>query len=277
MTQLTIAAAQIECRPGDIEANLALHLEMIGAARRRGVDLLLFPELSLCDYVSVPDLAAVGMRRDDDAFARLADAAGGMTLSVGFVERSGGHHYNAMAMMTGGEAAAVHHKLNLPTYGNLVEGHHYQAGHAVELVETKGWQTSTLVCADVWNPALPWIAALKGAELMLIPVASALGAVEGEFENPDGWDATLRQLAATYAMPLVMTNHCGRRGNLNFWGGSRILDPFGRELARAGAGPALIVATIDRADMLLARERLPTVRDANPALIQKLLGEIPPA
>jgi predicted amidohydrolase len=277
MTQLTVAAAQIECRPSDIQANLALHLEMIAAARLRGVDLLQFSELSLCDYVSVPNLAAVGMGRDDKVFARLADAAGDMAISVGFVERSGGHYYNAMALIVGGHVAAVHRKVNLPTYGNLVEGHHYQAGHAVELVEVQGWQMSTLVCADVWNPALPWIAALKGAELMLIPVASALGAVEGEFENPGGWDATLRQLAATYAMPVVMTNHCGRRGNLNFWGGSRILDPFGRELARAGAAPALIVAVINRTEMLLARERLPTVRDANPALIQKLLGEILPA
>lgn len=277
MTQLTFAAAQIECCPGDIPANFALHLEMIAAARSRGVELLVFPELSLCDYVSAPDLAAVGMRRDDAVLARLADAAGGMTLSVGFVERSGGHHYNAMALIAGGEVAAVHRKLNLPTYGNLCEGDHYQAGDAVELVQVRGWQTSTLVCADVWNPALPWIAALKGAELMLIPVASALGAVEGEFENPDGWDATLRQLAATYAMPVVMTNHCGRRGNLAFWGGSRILDPFGRELARAGSEPGLITATIDRTTMLLARERLPTVRDSNPALIRKLLGEILPA
>ena len=74
-------------------------------------------------------------------------------------------------------------------------------------------------------------------------------------------------------MPTVMANHCGVRGGLRFWGGSRILDPFGRILALAGNRPELIVANVDRQEMLLARERLPTVRDANPLLITKLLGQ----
>jgi len=62
----------------------------------------------------------------------------------------------------------------------------------------------------------------------------------------------------------VMANHCGARGGLKFWGSSRILDAFGRELARAGEGPQVIFAEIALDDVRRARDRLPTMRDADP-------------
>jgi predicted amidohydrolase len=99
-------------------------------------------------------------------------------------------------------------------------------------------------------------------------------AVDAEFDNPGGWDINLRHTAMTYGLPVVMANHCGRRGGMNFWGGSRILDPFGRELARAGAQPGLICAELNLADVSTARARLPTIRDADPDLVYGVLGQI---
>ena len=63
---MRVAAAQIECRPGDIPANLALHLAALDSARNRGVDLLVFPELSLTDYLSEPDTATLARASDAD-------------------------------------------------------------------------------------------------------------------------------------------------------------------------------------------------------------------
>jgi predicted amidohydrolase len=107
-----------------------------------------------------------------------------------------------------------------------------------------------------------------------VPVASSVDAVGGEFDNPGGWDLNLRHTAMTYGLPVVMANHCGRRGGLNFWGGSRILDPFGREVARAGAGREVIVADLDLGDVATARKRLPTIRDADPNLVHDILSRV---
>ena len=60
---LTIAAAQIECCPGDVERNMVLHRDAIQTAREHDVDLLVFPELSLTDYQSDPDVAALRTAR----------------------------------------------------------------------------------------------------------------------------------------------------------------------------------------------------------------------
>ena len=76
MSKLVVAAAQIECAPGDVEANEARHLEFIAEARAADVDLLLFPELSLTDYLLHPDCQRLARAADSDKVRSLAAAAG---------------------------------------------------------------------------------------------------------------------------------------------------------------------------------------------------------
>ena len=78
-----------------------------------------------------------------------------------------------------------HRKINLPTYGRHEEGNCFTAGRVVEPVRRGAWNVTTLICADTWNPALPWLAALAGADLLLVPVADAVG---GGFNQAAGWD-----------------------------------------------------------------------------------------
>jgi predicted amidohydrolase len=267
VTRLTVAAAQIECRPGDVPRNLALHLAAVGEARKRGADLLLFPELSLTDYVVEPDLPRLARSRDAPELRELVEPAGAMLVSVGFIEDGGGRFHNAQALIGKRGILHVHHKLNLPTYGRLMEGRHYAKGERIEPVAHGPWSLATLICAETWNPALPWLAALLGANLILVPVASSLHVV-ADLDNRAGWEVNLRHMALTYGLPLLMANHCGVRNGLEFWGGSRILDAFGRELARAGDNPELIMAELDLADGERARARLPTMRDADPEAVR---------
>ncbi|HEV2677526.1 MAG TPA: nitrilase-related carbon-nitrogen hydrolase [Aliidongia sp.] len=267
---MKVAAAQIACQAGDIQTNLAQHLALIEQARRARVDLVVFPELSLTGYQSDPDIASLARLAGCEELRGLAEAAGPMRASIGFIERGeDGRVYNAQALIGDGPTQ-VHRKINLPSYGNLRETRYYQRGSVIAPVRLDpDWRAATLICADSWNPALPWLAALDGATILLLPIASALSAVEG-FDNPAGWDLNLRHTALTYGLPIVMANHCG--GNLDFWGGSRILDAFGRECARADATTGLIVADLSPPDGITARRRLPTMRDANPHLVHRMLG-----
>ena len=119
------------------------------------------------------------------------------------------------------------------------------------------------------------LAAVQGATLLLAPVSSAIEAVGADFDNPAGWDVNLRFHALTYGLPVAMANRVGREGELTFWGGSRIVDPFGRTLAKAeGDGEALVQARVEYDDVRRARYLLPTVRDANLPLLQRELARI---
>src|SRR3546814_5425649 len=88
---------------------------------------------------------------------------------------------------------------------------------------------------------------LHGASVLLAPVNSAVGAVGGEFSNPEGWDLVLRFYAMMYGLPILMANRYGYEGEDFFWGGSRILDPHGRELAAASEGQVGLV-TAERSE-----------------------------
>lgn len=276
MSSLKVAVAQILCEPANLSANLATHLDAIAKARAQGAELLLFPELSLTDYLAAPDCEVLALRRDAEALMRLAEAARGIAVSAGFIERDEqGRFFNSQGLFRDGKLLAIHRKLNLPGYGALREDRVYARGNDIVAVElASGWHAVTLICADAWNPALPWLAALGGASLLLLPAASALAAVGGGFDNPRGWEINIAHTAMTYGLPTLFANHCGTRGDAAFWGGSRILDASGHELARARAAPGLILAELSQADGEVARHRLPTARDSDPALVGALLHSL---
>lgn len=279
MSILTVAAAQIQCVAGDIGANTGLHLQAIDSARAQGADIVVFPELSLTDYLSAPDTSALARAIGSKEISNIASASHGIAVSFGFIELGGdGFVYNTQALFSQGALLHAHRKINIPTYGLLQEGKFYRKGNDLSLARlAQDWSVATLICADSWSPALPWIVALMGVDLLIQPIGSARGVVDGEYDNPTGWDINLRHTAMTYSLPTVMVNHCGRRGNLDFWGGSRILDQNGFELARAGGEPALLLAELNMDKVKAARENLPTLRDSDPQFVREQLTRLCPS
>lgn len=272
MSQIRVAVAQTNCVLGDLDHNLELHLKLIDEARSKGVELLLFPELSLTGYSLGDKVVDVARHREDPILRRLAEAAVGIDVTFGFVEEGAAAQlYNAMCSVRDGKILFVHRKLNLPSYGNLDEGKLFATGRYVETLPITGpWHAGVLICADLWNPALVHLAILHGATLLMAPVNSALGAVGGQFSNPEGWDLTVRFYAMMYGLPVLMANRCGYEGGAYFWGGSRILDPYGTTLAIAPDGyVGVLTADLDYADVRRARFNLPTVRDSNLNLVQR--------
>ncbi len=268
---ITIGAAQFSSEIGDVDANLDRHLHWIARGREAGLDMLVMPELSLTGHYGSENLLDAAMSRKDPRLKRLAEAAGPMAVTLGFIEEGpAAQFYNAAAILCEGRMIHLHRKVNLPTYGKLEEGKHYAPGRFVETCELDGhWRAGLLICADVWNPALTHLAFLHGATLLICPVSSGEEAVGADFDNPGGWALTCRFYAMIYGAPVVMVNRTGTERDLTFWGGSRIIDPFGRELAVAGSGEEMITATLDYDVLRRARHLLPTVRDSNLALVQR--------
>jgi N-carbamoylputrescine amidase len=268
---LRVAAAQIEPTEADIGENLEKHFAYIDAARERGVEVLVFPELSLTGYQlrsKTPDLA---ITRDDPRLLSIAERAGDMTVIAGFVEESlAAQFHNSAAVLRRGQVAFIHRKLNLATYGNLEEAKYFARGRYVDVyVHEPPWTMGIFICADSWNPGLIHLAGLYGATLLCIPIASSREAVGLDFSNPRGWHTALSFYGMLYGMPIVMANHCGSRDGETYWGGSRVVGPHGNVLAMGGEGEELVVADVDYGQVRQARFQLPTVRDSNLDLIHR--------
>jgi|SRR6266702_3329135 len=273
MKPFLVAAAQTETVAGDLFANLVAHRRFIGEAGERGVQLIVFPELSLAGHGAGVDALRLGLPRDAAALRELAQECSSVVAVVGFVEEApGAQFYNSVATLYAGRVVHVHRKIALATYGRLDDGKYYGHGERLDqftLPDDPRWQIATPICADLWNPALMHRLACDGATLCAAPVSSAVEAVSDAFDNPRGWDAVLRAHALVYGLPIVFANRVGHEGALRFWGGSRIVGPRGETLAQSeSAREELVVATLDYDAVRAARFDLPTVRDARgvPAL-----------
>lgn len=272
--RLFVGAAQINCMLGEVDINIEHHLSLIERARRQGLELLVFPELSLTGYGLASRVMQVAMPLEDPRLASLAQASGDMQTVVGFVEEaSPGEYYNALAILQNGEILAVHRKLNLPTYGGLEEGKWFCHGDKLTFAQVRpGWTATQMICADLWNPALVHAALLARPTVLCAPINSASGIVSEEFSNEQNWLLNIRFYAMTYGTPVIMANRYGPEGGSHFWGGSRILGPRGETLAEAESGDALITAQLSRTAIAKARFELPTHRDADTPLIRELMA-----
>lgn len=282
MTTLTLGLAQIKTKLGDVAANLETHLAYIDRAAAQGVELLLFPELSLTGYVLqdlVPDVAH-RPAPDDPVFARLlaATEARGIDVMVGFVDEDQRHRfYIAAAYLSGGRVVHVHHKVYLPTYGMFDEGRFFAWGDAIRAFDTRWGRVGMLICEDFWHASPPYLLWLDGADLLLMHSASPGRGLDASDQlGSSRWVEHVNQAYASLFTDFVVhTNKAGFEDGLNFWGGATVFDPNGDLLAH---GPyfeeALTVAALDLNQLHRTRARLPILRDERTALVMRELTRI---
>src|SRR5258708_5226678 len=77
--------AQIAPRLGDVERNLATHIEILDEARAGGAHLVVFPELSLTGYFLKDLVPDVALRADSAELAALAAVCTDVDAVVGMV------------------------------------------------------------------------------------------------------------------------------------------------------------------------------------------------
>jgi NAD+ synthase (glutamine-hydrolysing) len=280
--KLTIALAQINTHLGDVPTNLSKHLEQIRQAKGAGVDLLVFPELSLTGYCLqdlVPTVAH-HPHADDPVFRPLLDASQWIDLVVGFVDEDLRHRfYISAAYLSAGQVLHVHHKVYLPTYGLFDEGRFFAPGDEVRAFDTRFGRAGILICEDFWHASPPYLLWLDGADLMLFTSASpGRGLGSGPVLDAARWVEDInRAYAGLFTSFIIHANRAGFEDGLNFWGGSTIYDPNGELVAKCPHHEEhLILAEIDMNQLHRTRARLPLLRDERSALtkgeLERILG-----
>jgi NAD+ synthase (glutamine-hydrolysing) len=278
--KLTIALSQINTRLGGIDSNLEKHLAVVEEARGSGVELLVFPELSLTGYVLQDLVPAVAHRptRDDPVFKPLLEASRKLDLVVGFVEEDRrSRFFISSAYLSGGEVVHVHQKVYLPTYGLFDEGRFFALGDSVRAFDTRFGRVGMLICEDFWHASPPYLLWLDGADLFLFMSASpgrGLGAGD-QLESARWVDHINRAYASLFTSFVAHTNRVGFEDGLNFWGGAAIYDPNGEVLVHAPFHEeTLTITEIDLNQLHRTRARLPMLRDERTGLMLREMGRI---
>lgn len=280
--QVRIAIAQLTPILGDLQANLARHLAAAEQAAAEGIQLLVFPELSLTGY-RLEDLAynvAIQPTAEHPIFGPLLEASHQLDLVVGFVEADARQKfYIAGAYLSQGKLVHLHRKVYLPTYGMFDEGRYFAWGDAVAAFDTQFGRVGLLICEDFWHISPPYLLWLDGADILILTSASpGRGMTTQQKMGSARWVEQVTQAYANMFTNFVIhANRTGFEDGVTFWGGSVVFDPEGNMVVQ---GPyyeeALVTAVLDLSQLRRARVRLPLLRDERTNLtlreLQRIVG-----
>lgn len=185
---IKVAAATPRVKVADPRYNAAQMRLQIEEAARQGVQILVFPELSLTGYTCGDlFLQETLLNAVEEELTALAGAVGDMLVAVGAPLRCRHKLYNSAVLMSQGQILGVVPKRYLPNYSEFYEMRHFTAGEPAmgsirigELTVPFGMNlllecqtmpqlvVAAEICEDLWAPAPPSQShALAGATVIM--------------------------------------------------------------------------------------------------------------
>src|SRR5919199_1278445 len=197
-------------------------------------------------FIALPDKGA------DPVFQAAADHR--IALLFPYGEKDGRHYYNSCLVIDKtGKQLGVYRKTHIPAIlpSNLPGGtgsyekFYFSPGNEFPVFSLCGTKIGIQICYDRKYPEGSRLLALKGAEIIFMPICAA---TYGETKlRGNTWELPLQARAYENGVYVVAVNRAGNEHGRNHIGKSMIIDPVGAEvLALASSdGPDLLVATVD--------------------------------
>lgn len=242
--KVRIALAQINPTVGDFQGNSGKIIDYSLRAKSAGVDLIVFPELSVCGYPP-RDLVERSwfVERNRRSTEEIARKTVGISVICGLVtpthSATGKSVLNSAALLRDGEVAAIQSKRLLPTYDVFDEARNFAPAKSQNLLPIGGTSCAVTICEDAWNDKNFWDRRLYGID----PVEDLIGAGGKLLLNISAspfylHKRELRQemlsaIATHYRVPVGMVNQVGGNDSLVFDGSSLALGPDGAVIAQA--------------------------------------------
>jgi len=239
-----IALGQINTTIGDFAGNSAKITDYARRARDAGVDLILFPELSICGYPP-RDLVERPwfVERNRQAAETIALETTGIAVICGLVtpahSTTGKSVLNSAALLRDGKVAFVQSKRLLPTYDVFDEMRNFAPAERQQLLCFENNQIALTICEDAWNDKHYWDRPLYGVD----PVEDLIGAGGQILLNISASPFYLHKrelrrdmleaIATKYRVPVAFANQVGGNDSLVFDGSSFALGPGGELIAQA--------------------------------------------
>jgi len=271
---LRVAAAQAECVPGDVPANVATAVSLVGSAADRGARLVVLPELFLTGYDPGGWAVEHAVATDDPRLEPLREVADerGVVVVTGAALRRGadrrdhrgggadddghgaGHDRPTVGLLVVDDAGAVSAPYDKQHLFDAERGFFGPGDHGASIV-VDGWELGLGVCYDGCFPEHAAAAARDGAAAYLCPSAYLVGSEHRR-------DLYYAARALDNGIYVVFSGLTGRCGDHEFNGGSAVYDPEGRALDRVGSeSPAVAVADLHPAEVVRVQRMNPIARD----------------
>ena len=264
MNPVRVAAIQM-LSTADVAANLVAARRLVAQAAAAGAQLTVLPEAFACADASVSH--GLGLE-ERDAGGPLRSFLSGLAREHGIALVGGtipigdddGRRVRAACLLLGpdGSEIARYDKIHLfdvdlpDAVGAYRESATVAPGAEIVTADLPFGRLGLSVCYDLRFPELFRVQSARGMQILALP--SAFTAHTGEAH----WQVLVRARAIENQCWVIAPNHGGRASERRLnWGGSLIVDPWGRVLASAGTGEAVILADLDPGVLARASEQLP--------------------
>ena len=268
---LKIAGIQMSCSK-DPQANLAKAVEMASLAADRKARVIGFPQLFTLPWFAY--------EKRSEHF-HLAEELDGPTIRTfqalakqhwvvmicSIFERDGVDCYNtAVVIEQDGQVLGRYRKVHLPQIPLWEEQTYFKPGNlGFPVFKTSFARIGVQICWDNFFPEGTRILALRGAQIVFAPTASA-------FASHNRWERMICANAIANNLFIFRINRAGKEERQQFYGKSFCVNPFGEFAAsQAGSEDAIIFSDINLDEVQETREIWPFFKDRRPDLYEELI------
>ena len=234
---MRVAIAQINTTVGDLEGNIIKIKRCLTSAKRKQVDLVIFPELAITGYPPQDLLLEKAfVKRNQQLLEKLIAHNTGIAGIIGFVNCKGKDKYNAAAVFVGNRLVGVVHKALLPTYDVFDEDRYFKRAREKEIkpvsvtLGRKKIRLGVEICEDLWDKnydlKVTDLLMQKGAGV-IINISASPFYVGKSFERL----TLMIKKARKNKVPIVYANLVGGQDELVFDGQSLAVDRSGNLIA----------------------------------------------
>lgn len=228
---LKIVIAQLNLTVGDIQGNLAKHIDAATQAREKlHADIIIFPELSLTGYP--PEdllLRPAFLHESTQAMETFMANVRDIHCLISYPHQTNEGLFNCASLVYNGRILVRHAKIHLPNYGVFDEDRYFIPGTSTSVVPVNGVPVGVVICEDLWFPEPTRDAVMQGARIILSPNASPF-----ETDKHAQRVNVLKKRAQENQLPIVFVNGVGGQDELIFDGGSMVADEKGNIAQFAG-------------------------------------------
>jgi predicted amidohydrolase len=236
--RLRIALAQQSAGP-DRADNLRRALLAMERAHQAGARLIVFPEIGLDRFFPQHERFEHAASLAETVPGPIANAIGGKSRELSMVtvlnlyESDGqGRYFDSSPVFDAdGTLLGVTRMIHITDYACFHEKRYYDPGdRGAPVYQTQVGRVGVAICYDRHYPEYMRALGIRGAELVAIPQAGAVG------EWPEGlYEAEVRTAAFQNGYFTALCNRVGAEERLTFSGESFVVDPEGQVIARGKA------------------------------------------
>ncbi len=274
MSKVKVGVVQMSCSANKQE-NIDKAIKKIYEAAAKGAQIIclqeLFTSLYFCDVEDYDNfqLAESIPGPSTEVLSKVAAELKVVIIASLFEKRTQGIYHNTTAVLDAdGSYLGKYRKMHIPDDPSYYEKFYFTPGDlGYKTFNTAYAKIGVLICWDQWYPEAARITALMGAEILFYPTAIGWHHLQDEVTNNEqynAWQTIQRSHAVANGVHVVSVNRVGleQDGQMKFWGGSFVSNPFGNLLYKASHDDeevAVVEIDTDKTDSY--RTHWPFMRD----------------